>query len=705
MKLHCFTGFWTTRRTPAAEEEEEVASSWFFSGADTVKIVPPKRAERSDAPSTSTDQHRSFFRRLAVLSSADQWPVGLPVVPQMADPVTGAPGTEPKPPAPGSPNVGKRQRRQGVYERDALYSEPEEVALKSVRQLRDEYLAMLVKAGKEPEEADGFKRHLAPPQSDYFSSGASDDDSWHRKHKVTRCGSSDSAMGPSDEETKDCPPVQYSAASTLAQSSVPSKIIIEAHTVVFPLDRKSSMDYASEETDCESRRQSCFTDDGEDVSRYRCWRTPSVVVSDYSDDIMGLTLEDVEYIRSRRDDPSSSPESSLHSSCSNLNYCGSTISGLESDYVLSKPYRKSSNCSTCSTLSGDEDQDGAGEAPPSGDSLRPTQKWRESSGWRKLRNIVQWTPFFQTYKKHRYPWVQLAGHQGNFKAGPDQGTILKKLCVKEEKCFQVLMKDVLRPYVPEYKGLVASDDGECEYIQLQDLLGDFVSPCVMDCKIGVRTYLEEELAKAKEKPKLRKDMYEKMCQIDESAPTDEEHKLKGVTKPRYMVWRETISSTATLGFRIEGIRNSDGTSSKDFKTTKSKEQIMAAFQSFTEGFPHVVPKYIQRLKAIKATLGQSTFFETHEVIGSSLLFVHDRYNANVWLIDFAKTIHLPADVTISHNSKWKVGNHEDGYLIGINNLIKIFMAVLENQPICVSPPLNLEEPPIAPTPKEKLENT
>jgi hypothetical protein len=153
---------------------------------------------------------------------------------------------------------------------------------------------------------------------------------------------------------------------------------------------------------------------------------------------------------------------------------------------------------------------------------------------------------------------------------------------------QVLMKDVLRPYVPEYKGLVASDDGECSYIQLQDLLGDFVSPCVMDCKIGVRTYLEEELAKAKEKPKLRKDMYDKMCQIDSNAPTEEEHRMKGVTKPRYMVWRETISSTATLGFRIEGIRKGDGTSSKDFKTTKSKEQISRAFQDFTEGFPHAV---------------------------------------------------------------------------------------------------------------------
>ncbi|CAH0768040.1 unnamed protein product [Bemisia tabaci] len=302
------------------------------------------------------------------------------------------------------------------------------------------------------------------------------------------------------------------------------------------------------------------------------------------------------------------------------------------------------------------------------------------SGWRKLRNIVQWTPFFQTYKKQRYPWVQLAGHQGNFKAGPEPGTILKKLCPKEQLCFQVLMKDVLRPYVPEYKGHITCDDGDSVYLQLQDLLGDFTSPCVMDCKIGVRTYLEEELAKAKEKPKLRKDMYEKMIQIDPNAPTEEEHRLKGVTKPRYMVWRETISSTATLGFRIEGIKKSDGKSSKDFKTTKSKEQIIEAFQDFTAGFPHAVPKYIQRLKAIRATLEVSNFFTTHEVIGSSLLFVHDEHNANVWLIDFAKTIILPHETKIDHASKWVVGNHEDGYLIGINNLIDIFSEMMQIEP-------------------------
>ncbi|XP_014370010.2 inositol-trisphosphate 3-kinase A isoform X1 [Papilio machaon] len=302
---------------------------------------------------------------------------------------------------------------------------------------------------------------------------------------------------------------------------------------------------------------------------------------------------------------------------------------------------------------------------------------KQSERWRKLRNIVQWTPFFQTYKKQRYPWIQLAGHQGNFKAGPDQGTILKKLCPQEERCFKLLMKDILRPFVPEYKGQVTCEDGEL-YLQLQDLLSDFDSPCVMDCKIGVRTYLEEELAKAKEKTKLRKDMYEKMIQVDPKAPTEEEHRSKGVTKPRYMIWRETISSTSTLGFRIDGVKKADGTSSKDFKTTKTREQILEAFQDFTNSFPNAVPRYLERLKNIRATLIESHFFKTHELIGSSLLFVHDKRKASIWMIDFAKTVPVPDNVTIDHNSVWKVGNHEDGYLIGINNLISIFESLTKD---------------------------
>lgn len=71
----------------------------------------------------------------------------------------------------------------------------------------------------------------------------------------------------------------------------------------------------------------------------------------------------------------------------------------------------------------------------------------------------------------------------------------------------------------------------------------------------------------------------------------------------------------------------------------------------------------------------SEFFKTHEIIGSSLLFVHDRNNASCWLIDFAKTGTLPDNIAITHKNAWEVGNHEDGYLIGLNNIIDIFCTV------------------------------
>lgn len=62
-----------------------------------------------------------------------------------------------------------------------------------------------------------------------------------------------------------------------------------------------------------------------------------------------------------------------------------------------------------------------------------------------------------------------------------------------------------------------------------------------------RTFLENEVNNNKK----RKDLYQKMIDIDPNEPTEEEKCEQAITKLRYMQFRERESSSASLGFRIE----------------------------------------------------------------------------------------------------------------------------------------------------------
>ncbi|XP_074603772.1 uncharacterized protein LOC141857210 isoform X1 [Brevipalpus obovatus] len=311
----------------------------------------------------------------------------------------------------------------------------------------------------------------------------------------------------------------------------------------------------------------------------------------------------------------------------------------------------------------------------SGNNKRPNVEQdvvvkRCSNYWKSVRNAVRWSPFVRIYKKRRYPWVQLAGHQANFRSG-GPGTVLKRACGEEENCLRKLMKDPLRQYVPEFKAKV--NCGDEDFLELEDLLAPYEIPCVMDIKVGIRTYREKELIRTRDKPSLRKDLYEKMIGIDPNEPTEEERKQGAIIKSRYMIWRESISSTANLGFRIDGIKFKDEIASVDYKTLKNEEEIMQAIKKFAGDDLKIIVEYQNKLKSLRKTLVKSPFFNSHEIIGSSLLFIHDHRNeAGIWMIDFAKTYPLPPGVEITHDSKWEMGNHEDGYLIGIDNLIRTF---------------------------------
>nr|XP_055034868.1 inositol-trisphosphate 3-kinase B isoform X1 [Misgurnus anguillicaudatus]XP_055034870.1 inositol-trisphosphate 3-kinase B isoform X1 [Misgurnus anguillicaudatus] len=283
--------------------------------------------------------------------------------------------------------------------------------------------------------------------------------------------------------------------------------------------------------------------------------------------------------------------------------------------------------------------------------------------WRTFLTMMQWS------KRTQSSWIQLAGHQGNVKLS-EGGEVLKRFSEVEDSCLQDLMSDALCQFVPHYYGHI-SQDGE-RFIRLEDLLSGLRSPVIMDCKMGVRTYQEEEIIKARTNASMRADMYQKMMKVDPASPTPEEHAQGGVTKLRYMQWRDDSSTTSTLGFRIEGIVMGNGKVLRDFYKTRTDAQVTETLLSFTKRQVHILKAYKSRLQALNETLQQSTFFSKHEIIGSSLLFVHDcNGKANIWMIDFGKTIPTPNGVQLRHDVPWVEGNREDGYLLGLISLISL----------------------------------
>lgn len=257
-----------------------------------------------------------------------------------------------------------------------------------------------------PLSDEGCSTNVSPYSSSSEDEGKSGSKSMRLKmdrDKVTRSASSDSALGLDDETESETVPYKGKRRATLTVTdmplraallpvaeptslpesptninvsfdaslplSVPSKTLLEARIVeIVPIIQPDDKSAEQINTRRESS-QSHLSDTGEE-NRIRYVRTPSVVVSDYSDDVMcGITLEEIEFFRRQRLRRGSIQEvdrydsdMSTASSCSNLNYCGSTISNLNycgldmyQSSGLETPHRKTSACSTCSTFSGDED--------------------------------------------------------------------------------------------------------------------------------------------------------------------------------------------------------------------------------------------------------------------------------------------------------------------------------------------------------------
>eukprot|EP00056_Hartaetosiga_gracilis_P008490 m.121482 g.121482 ORF g.121482 m.121482 type:complete len:461 (+) comp12921_c7_seq22:40-1422(+) len=407
-----------------------------------------------------------------------------------------------------------------------------------------------------------------------------------------------------------------------------------------------------------------------------------------------------------------------------------------------------------------------------GELVKPTAR----PSWRTL--LQSPLGAFLTGVKPRATFIQLTGHKGDFASA--QGVLFKKSSDLEKAAYEDVSEDpILKAFVPMYFSTVQLRNEEnepVEFLQLQDLLCFYDCPSIMDVKMGIRTFQEQEITKTKR----RKDLLAKMMKLDPDEPTIEE-KEHGITKARYMIFRERLSSTNTLGLRVEAIkrfeedpqmgfqrvrdveavknalalffpdphtneeeeeededededddddRDEDGpddcnserrkrknannstttsahttttalTSSSSTSTTTaplSRRRLSSGSLLSTDRIPtrkrtdkkklthahehgqglsrkSVLMGLLTKLKKLKSCLKASSFFKTHELIGSSLLFIYDKNGkTGVYMIDFGKTSRCEHE--LRHDVRWQFGTQEDGYLIGLNNLILQFNELL-----------------------------
>ncbi|XP_062142992.1 inositol-trisphosphate 3-kinase homolog isoform X2 [Drosophila sulfurigaster albostrigata] len=269
-------------------------------------------------------------------------------------------------------------------------------------------------------------------------------------------------------------------------------------------------------------------------------------------------------------------------------------------------------------------------------------------------------------------WMQLSGHPESI-VPTSTGIVRKRIVGVEDSevlAYQWISQEPkTSQIVPAYLGLREMQSQH--YIELQDLLAGFKDPCVMDIKLGSRTFLESEVSNKT----MRPDLYQKMIAVDASAPTQAEHEAQAITKLRYMLFRESLSSSHSKGFRIEALRLRGRAPVKDLKTCRTGEQISQTIEQFLVARRSVQKELIKRLKHMRLVIEQSAFFNRHEIVGSSIFIVYDDHRVGAWLIDFAKSRQLPAQLSVNHRSPWTPGNREEGLLRGMDELIRSFEEV------------------------------
>ena len=275
----------------------------------------------------------------------------------------------------------------------------------------------------------------------------------------------------------------------------------------------------------------------------------------------------------------------------------------------------------------------------------------------------------------------IAGHVANFRKTP-HGTLLKTTAAAEArtyKAFEAAKSPVAR-FLPELRD-VKDSTRKRVIIEMSDLTHGVASPCIMDIKMATRTFTEEDAASQEQ----RADLLAKMLKVNPDAATPAEAEAGGITKMRYLRFREGASTSASLGFRVDAVQLADGLEgvvpdSNEVKSIDSVAKVNTAIRQYIQYRQPLAQEFRLRLRELREALEGDDVFMSHSFVRTSLLFVYSDVTSScsVHLIDMSKV--QKAARVLAHRGPWQPGNDEDGYLDGLDSLIRSFEELSEEVP-------------------------
>jgi hypothetical protein len=173
--------------------------------------------------------------------------------------------------------------------------------------------------------------------------------------------------------------------------------------------------------------------------------------------------------------------------------------------------------------------------------------------------------------------------------------------------------------------------------------------------------------------------------------TAEEKEAGAVPLHRYLEFLDTISTSRTLGFRIDAAKTvvngsldllplSEGTT---LNTLADEAQTAEAIAIFLQRDAGLAVATLLKLKTLEAALMRSTFFARHVFLRTTMLLVfddaHRSKGVDLKIMNFGSSYALPPSMTVKHTEPWDgtAECHEDGYLTGVRSLLRVVQRVCD----------------------------